>query len=391
MHKNKILFVISRYGKNVDGGAEWHCRQIAERLADNYEVEVATTKGLDYNTWKNFFREDTETLNNVKIYKFKIDHPKPRNLPEIGTRLNNDQLNPVYASQWIEGLGPYSSALNDFVVKHHNDYKKIIIFQYLYAPSFYTVKNIPASKLVMVPLAHEEPDLYFNLYRQIFRKPEWIVFNTDSEKKLVEKIHFTSDKNTDVIGLGVDIAADYENVSFREKFNIGNSDYIVFVGRLDKSKRVDVLINDFLTYKSKFPGTNLKLVLVGKEISKFKSSADIIKTGFVSEAEKYAIMSQALALVNPSPFESLSLIVLESFLVNRPVLVNGYCEVLVDHCKKSNGGLWYRNPDEFIKTLNFLATNPDQVKQMGKNGFNYVKAHYDWNTVMEKWKKILNS
>lgn len=43
MSKENIAFVVVRYGLNINGGAEYHCRMLAERLTNDYNVEVLTT------------------------------------------------------------------------------------------------------------------------------------------------------------------------------------------------------------------------------------------------------------------------------------------------------------------------------------------------------------
>ena len=50
--KKKICCVVQRYGMEVNGGAELHCRQISERLTPFYDVEVLTTKAIDFMSWK---------------------------------------------------------------------------------------------------------------------------------------------------------------------------------------------------------------------------------------------------------------------------------------------------------------------------------------------------
>ena len=71
--KKKILFVVQRYGLEVNGGAELHCRQLAERLKDDYDVSVLTTCAIDYVTWKNEYKEGIEHINGVKVIRKKVD------------------------------------------------------------------------------------------------------------------------------------------------------------------------------------------------------------------------------------------------------------------------------------------------------------------------------
>ena len=63
--------------------------------------------------------------------------------------------------------------------------------------------------------------------------------------------------------------------------------------------------------------------------------------GRLSDQERMQALEAATVVVVPSPYESLSLLALESFAVGTPVLANARSEVLVDHCLKSNAGLYY--------------------------------------------------
>ena len=70
--KNKILFVVQRYGLEVNGGSEAYCRQIAEKLLDSYDVSVLTTCAEDYITWENKYSEGTEIINGVTVIRKKV-------------------------------------------------------------------------------------------------------------------------------------------------------------------------------------------------------------------------------------------------------------------------------------------------------------------------------
>ena len=56
--------------------------------------------------------------------------------------------------------------------------------------------------------------------------------------------------------------------------------------------------------------------------------------GRLSDQERLQALEAATVVVVPSPYESLSLLALESFAVGTPVLANARSEVLVDHCQQ---------------------------------------------------------
>jgi len=95
--------------------------------------------------------------------------------------------------------------------------------------------------------------------------------------------------------------------------------------------------------------------------------------------------------VLPSPFESLSLMAIEAFAVGTPVLANARCEVLVDHCLRSNAGLFYADRDEFVECLKLLAVDDRLRAQMGRNGRAYVRRHYRWDLILGKYEKLMGA
>lgn len=81
MSKENIAFVVVRYGLNINGGAEYHCRMLAERLTNDYNVEVLTTCVDNYRTGENLKFKEKEIINKVIVRRFKTNptHPELEN------------------------------------------------------------------------------------------------------------------------------------------------------------------------------------------------------------------------------------------------------------------------------------------------------------------------
>ena len=75
--KKKIAFVVARYGTDVNGGGEVHCRMLAERLLPYYEVDVLTTTIKDWERRTDDYSPGTETLHGVTVRRFEAAPEKP--------------------------------------------------------------------------------------------------------------------------------------------------------------------------------------------------------------------------------------------------------------------------------------------------------------------------
>ena len=78
----------------------------------------------------------------------------------------------------------------------------------------------------------------------------------------------------------------------------------------------------------------------------------------------------------------------EGLAVGTPILVNGRSEVLVEHCVRSNGGLYYADKDEFIECMKLLFSDARLRAALGRNGRDYVRKNYRWDVVLGKYERI---
>ena len=385
--KKKILFVVQRYGLEVNGGAELHCRQLAERLKDEYDVSVLTTCAIDYVTWKNEYKEGIEHINGVKVIRKKVDFERnQKKFNKISAKLNNEKDNINLGIEWQEAQGPHSSELIKYLEDHKDDYDVIIFLTYLYYTTYFGLKVAP-EKSILIPTAHDEPPIYYSIFNETFNLPKAILYSTTTERDFVNKRFKNDYIESDIVGLGVDINENAQDIDLEKTFGI-KDDYVVYIGRIDESKGCNEMFEYFLEYK-KIYNSNLKLVLAGKSAMEIPRNKDIVTLGFVSEDEKVNLIRKSKLLILPSKFESLSLSTLEAMYLKVPVLLNGKCEVLKQHAILSNGGLYYENKWEFIETLNYLIGNSKIAERMGDNGRRYVNENYRWKIVMKKLKEAV--
>lgn len=108
----KLALVVQRYGLEVNGGAELLMRQMAEHLNGKYDVEVLTTKAVDYLTWKDEYEKNNEVINGVLVRRFGVK--KPRSIKRFGhlSMLIDKPFNMHFLEdKWVDSQGPYCPEL----------------------------------------------------------------------------------------------------------------------------------------------------------------------------------------------------------------------------------------------------------------------------------------
>lgn len=389
----KIALVNQRYGLEVNGGSEYYTRLIAERLTDVFQVDVITTKALNYTDWNNYYTADEEDINGVHVRRFPTEKCRAEDFNEYNgeylSKISNGHFSEEEEKIWFEKQGPLCPAAIEFIKENRDNYDAFIFVTYLY---YLTVMGMPevAEKSVFIPTAHEEPFIHFKTFEKIFTLPKAFVFLTDEEKDLVQNLFNCREIPCEVMGTGVEIPCEPNENAFRKKFGI-EEEYIIYVGRIDEGKDCPMMFKYFMEYKSRRPESRLKLVLMGKPVCRIPKHGDIISLGFVSEEDKFSGISGAKALVLPSKFESLSISVLEAMTLSVPVIVNGVCEVLKGHCVKSNGGLYYMNYFEFEGILDYIFSYDEEYALLCRNAEKYIEKNYRWDVIMRKFKEVIES
>jgi glycosyltransferase involved in cell wall biosynthesis len=408
----RIAFVVQRYGPEILGGAEQMCRLIAERLAEQHQIDVLTSCAKDFFTWKNEYPEGADRLRGVTVRRFACS--QTRDIEAFGKYsawIFSNPHGPQDEQEWLKRQGPWSPGLMDYVERHHSNYDILVLFTYLYAPTVMAARIAPA-KTVLVPFAHDEPAIKLDIFRELFTRVGGIAWNTESERRFANSLFDLRPIVEDVIGCGVDLPegeAVAEGVekpapppdareplpphldgaanAFRRRHRIYNP-FVLFGGRIDPAKGCEELFEYFQTYVKE--GGDATLMLMGAKMMPLPDDPHVKFAGLLPEEERLHALEAATVVVVPSPYESLSLLALESFAVGTPVLANARSEVLVEHCRRSHAGLFYANRWEFVEALKLLIKDARLRAEMGRNGKAYVNQHYRWNTVLAKYERLFS-
>jgi glycosyltransferase involved in cell wall biosynthesis len=418
----KLAFVIQRYGAEVLGGSEQLCRLVAERLSAQHDVEVLTTCARDYVTWKNEYPEGSDRVRGVTIRRFATAQTRDiESFNRYSDWIFNNPHSRADEMEWLKQQGPWCPALIDHLRRNHQQYDVLIFFTYLYATTVQGLEINPGRSIV-VPTAHDEPAIHLEIFKDVFTKSAALCYLTDSERQFVQRQFPDRPLLEELIGVGIDIpphqpypkmpdrpvdddaeAGDDDNGAesdagagfpshilsrgsvFRRRHRL-HGPFALYGGRIDPGKGCEELLEYFATYVKE--GGAATLALMGAKLMALPEDPSVRFAGLLSESERVQALEAATIVVCPSPYESLSLLALEALAVGTPILVNGRSEVLVEHCVRSNGGLWYANRDEFVECMNVLFADARLRSTLGRNGRDYVRHNYRWDVVLGKYERI---
>jgi glycosyltransferase involved in cell wall biosynthesis len=383
----KIACVVHRYGAEIAGGSEAHCRQIAEHLAARHDVTVLTSCAKDHVTWRNDYARGDTLVNGVRVRRFPV--ARQRSLPRFAaiTAITADRRHTEDQERdWFRENGPDVPELLAHLAAAGRHYDRVLFWAFRYAVSFFGLPLV-ADRAILVPTAEEDPIVKFDVLERYFRLPRGFLFLTPEERALVARRAPAMVAPSCVIGSGFDPVTARgsllpEGLAVREPF-------MLYLGRVDPNKGCALLLRHFRRYRAERPNGSLQLVLAGPANMPLPAHPAIRPLGFVSVETREALLARASLLVVPSRYESLSLALLEGWNHGRPALVNGRCAVLEGQVRRAGGGLYFRDYDEFACAVDYVLARPDIAHELGRQGLAYVEREYRWPRVIGKVEELL--
>jgi glycosyltransferase involved in cell wall biosynthesis len=383
----EVAFVVQRYGPEITGGSEALARAVAERLVPTHRVTVFTTCARDYVTWRNELPPGRDEVGGVVVRRFPVE--EERDLDSFNAFSDTLYGRPHGREdeiEWLRRQGPAVPGLVTALGEEAERFAATVFFTYLYYPTYWGLRAA-SERSVLVPTAHDEPPLRFDLYREVFARPRAFAFLTAAEERMVRRRFDLGSRTGLVAGMGVEVPETPDVAGLRTRHRLERS-WILYAGRIDAGKGCAEMLEFYQRYRQ---GADEPpdLVLIGRLALPEPRQQGVRYLGYLSEEEKAAAIAGARVVVCPSPFESLSIVLLEALALGVPGLVNARSEVLKDHCLQSNAGLFYEDADEFREALDLLLRQGALREALGRNGRDYVREHYRWDVVLERWRSLL--
>ena len=225
--KKRIAFVTVRYGLDINGGAEFHCRMLAERLAGDCQVEVLTTCVKDYTKGGNEYPPGTGIMNGVTVRRFRTE-PFDRSASDYWARkakparrlrmflYNTGLLHPLsyIIRTWRWKLDEdieyqkhsifYSEEMVKYIASSKDSYDAFIAITSDFAPFYFTAMEA-GEKTIAIPTMHYAKVSFRASLSQAFSRIRYVGFNTTAEQKLARRIFGPGVRHSSIISVGIEV------------------------------------------------------------------------------------------------------------------------------------------------------------------------------------------
>ena len=343
---------------------------------------MLTTCATDHRTWADDHPPGASRDGPVHVRRFRV--PKPR-VPERFDRWYRaaaaGRLGLPGLVRWMHEQGPNAPDLLDHLDREGSGYDAVLFVPYLYATTWDGLPLV-ADRSLLVPALHDEPPASFPIMNRTFHLARGLAFSTPEERDFCRTRFGPLRARTRLVGVGVDPRPPAPGRPATR------DPYVLYLGRVDPSKGCLDLLRKHRMAMLDHPEVP-RLVLAGHIAMPLPEGRWLEARSFVSEGEKHDLLAGAAVVVLPSPYESLSMAVLEAWAHSRPVLVSARSPVLVGQVRRAAGGLWYDDDAEYTEGLLRLVGDPTLAAELGTQGRRYTLGRFRPEAVNARLESLI--
>lgn len=168
--------------------------------------------------------------------------------------------------------------------------------------------------------------------------------------------------------------------------DIKDDEYLLYVGRIDYyNKGLDLIVRSDITMPVVIAGKGKDFELMLEDI---EGKSNFKYVGFVSDDEKFELMSKCRALLMPSRFEGQGIVALEAAALGKPVIVSDIPEL--DFTVKNGFGIPFEsgNQDSFNSAVKLLCSNADFLRNSTVNGRKFAEP-FTWDNIADQYEEYI--
>ncbi len=377
------------------GGIMFLALDIARELSKNGENVTIYTTDLDFANNPHTFNKNLSREEKIENFTIKRSHVLLKFAlyfvtPGMKKQMMKDDIEIIHTF----GIRSYQSYIAALVSKKKN-IPLIISDQ-----SGLTTHPDLKEKGVLFKLLYfiQKPFLNF-----IIKQSSKVIVANEYESKIFEK--FTSKSKISIVKNGVNLEKLKSNIDFSKKYHIEEK-FILFLGRFNKVKGIDVLIKAIkILEENKKIGT-IKFLILGVDFGYEKEMETLIQELNLNKIIKIiknppredviSAYKNCEFLVLPSRWELSPLTPLEGFAFKKAVIssdIHGIPHTIKD--KENCLLVEPENPQLLSNAILELLEDVEKCKKLGEAGFNFVtkignSVDMAKNT-LEVYKKVLKT
>ena len=227
------------------------------------------------------------------------------------------------------------------------------------------------------------------------REYDAIIALTPYEKNLLIRKLDAKDGKIRVIPNGIDDRILGITIDTAEVEMINDSRVILYIGRISRSKNIDLLIKAMRILMRKKVAA--KLVLAGPDenlIDKLKrysrkNDIDFHYMGQVSEVEKYKIYSECTIFAHPAVYEPFGITLLEAQAFGKPCVITGEGGQLYAAPPGVSGLHAMPTPEDFGEKMATLLTDQELYEKLSRNARKWALRHL-WSKILPEYDRLYN-
>jgi glycosyltransferase involved in cell wall biosynthesis len=206
-----------------------------------------------------------------------------------------------------------------------------------------------------------------------------------------------------VLPLGVDQPAHTIDASIllRNQYGIPEkTPIILFISRLDKKKRVDLVIESLSKLRDR-EYTFYSIIAGSGDSNYYRKLMDLVDKhdlhnyisfpGFVDGPDKNILLQGSDLFVLPSHSENFGIAVAEALIAKLPVIITPGIQISSDILAANAGLVIEDNIDSLTSAIANLIDDSILRKNLGQNGYNFAKTHYDWHRISQNLSDVYGS